>query len=398
MNHNKINALYILSSTNTFGGASKAITSLLSGLMAKGVSPTVVLPGKDGLYEELAKIGATVYYAPVRPNVYPKCKGLKNIILYIPRLLYWHALNAYSRKRIAGYIKDKHIDIIHTNVSIMDIGHDIAKRFGIPHIFHIREYADKDFNIKYFPGKEAYHRMFTSSGNYSICITKDIRKHHKLESTPSSRVIYDGVCPIGSVKTNNAKERYFLYAGRIQPGKGLLPLVKAYTEYVSKSGGPNPVPLHVAGETTDAAYCQNIRQHIAAHGINDHIKFLGPRTDVASLMQHALAIIIPSEFEGFGFCMTEAMFNGCLVVGHNTGGTKEQFDNGVELSGKEIGLRYDTEGQLTDHLCKIAGSQQQVFQETIATAADVVSRLYSVEVSVNNVYNYYIEILNNENN
>ena len=96
--------------------------------------------------------------------------------------------------------------------------------------------------------------------------------------------------------------------------------------------------------------------------------------------------------------MTEAMLNGCLVVGHNTGGTKEQFDNGVELSGKEIGLRYDTEGQLTDHLCKIAGSQQQVFQETIATAADVVSRLYSVEVSVNNVYNYYIEILNNENN
>ena len=45
-------------------------------------------------------------------------------------------------------------------------------------------------------------------------------------------------------------------------------------------------------------------------------------------MSKALALFVPSSFEGFGFITVEAMFCGCLVIGRNTGGTKEQFDNG----------------------------------------------------------------------
>ena len=65
-------------------------------------------------------------------------------------------------------------------------------------------------------------------------------------------------------------------------------------------------------------------------------------------MRQAKAIIIPSHNEGFGRCMPEAMFNGCLCIGHDTGGTKEQMDNGTEATGEDIALRYQTEDQLTD--------------------------------------------------
>lgn len=390
--------LYILSSTNTLGGASKAITSLLTGLMKKGIAPIVVLPGKNGLYNDLAKLGITVCYAPVRPNIYPKHNGIKNISLYMPRLLYWHLLNIYSYHKIISYLKDKHIDIVHTNVSIMDFGYYIAKRLSIPHIFHIREYADKDFNIRYFPNKAAFYKKFTAKHNYSICITKDIRAYHRLDTETSSRVIYDGVCHINDIKLNNAKSRYILYAGRIQPGKGLLHLVKAYAEYIKAVSETEAVPLHVAGEATDNAYYKSIVTLIQQYNISKHIRFLGPRSDIAELMQRALAIVIPSEFEGFGFCMTEAMFNGCIVIGHNTGGTREQFDNGKELSGIEIGLRYDTQEQLIEHLIDITRNNQQCYQGMITKAADVVSRLYSVETCVDNVYKYYNDIINYENN
>ena len=56
-----------------------------------------------------------------------------------------------------------------------------------------------------------------------------------------------------------------------------------------------------------------------------------------------LGLIVPSKCEGFGLVTVEGMLNGSLVVGKDTGGTKEQFDNGKSFCGKEIGLRYNTE-------------------------------------------------------
>lgn len=69
--------------------------------------------------------------------------------------------------------------------------------------------------------------------------------------------------------------------------------------------------------------------------IASQVVFLGMRKDIYSLMKDAMALIVPSYWEGFGFITTEAMFNGCLVIGRNTSGTKEQFDNGLDRHKKK---------------------------------------------------------------
>ena len=55
----------------------------------------------------------------------------------------------------------------------------------------------------------------------------------------------------------------------------------------------------------------------------DNVKFLGIRKDIYSLMKNAMALVVSSPSEGFGFITVEAMLNGCLVIGRNTAGTKE---------------------------------------------------------------------------
>ena len=69
--------------------------------------------------------------------------------------------------------------------------------------------------------------------------------------------------------------------------------------------------------------------------------FLGRKntTEVYNIMHHASAFLMLSKFEEFGFTTAEAMFNHCLVIGRNTAGSKEQFDNGQSFSGIEIGIR-----------------------------------------------------------
>ena len=111
-------------------------------------------------------------------------------------------------------------------------------------------------------------------------------------------------------------------------------------------------------------------------------------------MLHAIAIIIPSRNEGFGRCMPEAMFNGCLAIGRNTGGTREQLDNGLALTGNEIALRYDTDEQLSAYLLDISNHSIDCYAPYQERAFKTVNQLYSSESNVSNVYNFYIDILN----
>ena len=108
-----------------------------------------------------------------------------------------------------------------------------------------------------------------------------------------------------------------------------------------------------------------------------------------TLYRRAKAIVIPSKYEGFGRCMPEAMSNGCIVIGHNTGGTKEQFDNGLSLTGMEIGFRYDNKDNLVNAIINIHNADDSVLDPIRHSAFEVVCKLYSYDEYVNNVLSFY---------
>jgi len=95
--------------------------------------------------------------------------------------------------------------------------------------------------------------------------------------------------------------------------------------------------------------------------------------------------------------MAEAMFQGCLVIGRNTSGTKEQFDNGMELEGDEIGLRYDTTDELAILLAEVASRPAGYYIPYINRAFVVVNNLYTQESNVCQIYDFYQYILHEEN-
>lgn len=114
-------------------------------------------------------------------------------------------------------------------------------------------------------------------------------------------------------------------------------------------------------------------------------------------MQEATAIVIPSRFEAFGRCMAEAMFNGCLVIGKNTGGTKEQMDNGFSIEGKEIALRYETTESLSRLLAEIT-SNTNAYRDYTLRAFHTVNQLYSTEANIQQVLDFYKNILHAQSN
>ena len=115
--------------------------------------------------------------------------------------------------------------------------------------------------------------------------------------------------------------------------------------------------------------------------------------DVLPYYKEAKALIVPSLFEGFGFITAEAMFSGCLVIGNDVAGTKEQFDNGKEFTGEEIALRYATQEQLVQHLNDVTNKKTAHYQSMIDSAQQVVAKLYTSEEHSKQIYDYYQYIL-----
>jgi glycosyltransferase involved in cell wall biosynthesis len=203
--------------------------------------------------------------------------------------------------------------------------------------------------------------------------------------------LYDGVLSKNAVYYSANKKPYFLYAGRFEQVKGILPLIDAY--YVYCQTHPSPLPLHIAGGGSDT-YTKLVIDKILHYNLEDKIILLGMRSDILSLYREAKALIVPSLNEGFGFITAEALFSGCLVIGNNVAGTKEQFDNGKDKTGMEVALRYNTQDQLVQHLIAGTNNDIEYYEPMILRGQEVAKLLYSTEQSGIELYKFYQQILN----
>ena len=387
-----LKVIYILNATDIYGGATKAFISLMEGLRRKGVAPMVVVPNTEGIYNYLKENDIPVVQLNYRHSVYPPAISLKDKLLFLPRLLGRIYLNHSASRKVQALAKSFNADLIHTNTSVNDIGFRAAQKLHIPHIWHIREYAARDFNYHYYPSRNVFLRKLKRRGSYSICITKDIQCYDNLAGWQGSRVIYDGVLSEKNIRQDKDKDTYLLFAGRLEENKGISDLLRAYAKYLTEVGS-GALPLYVAGDTTDMQYKQALRELTRTLGVEEKIHFLGMRSDILELMSKARAVVVPSRSEGFGFISVESMFSGALVIGRNESGLKEQFDNGKELQGEEIALRYSTEKELVARLVEVTEKDINEYMPMIIRGQQTVRQLYSTEKSIDNIYNFYEDIL-----
>lgn len=385
-----MNIAYILNATVLTGGATKAFLNMLEGMMKYGVKPYVVVPDNKGVYIELQKRQIPTLSVTYRSSVYPPTYTMKQRLLFVVKLTARIIANRRATNVLTRWIKENDIDIVHSNSSVIRIGFDAAQRTGTPHIYHLREYR-QELGLKYYPTEASFLRQLQAQSSYNICITKGIQSFYGQNTNADSRVIYDGVFhKKESMPTADSKD-YFLYAGRIQQPKGLDQLLKAYAIYASQQA--KPLKLKVAGGNDGDTYYSQQLAFISDHQLTEQVELLGECKNIAPLMCNARALIIPSISEGFGFCMPEAMQQGTLCIAHNTTGTKEQLDNALELTGKEIALRYDTIEQMAELLTEAASNPPSHYEDMTRRAFIVVNELYTKDMHAQRVYGFYQDIL-----
>lgn len=387
-----MNIVYVLSGTTMSGGATKAFLGILEIVCGNGHKAFVVCPDNKGVYEYLKNSnpipGATPYQLSYTYDTLPFVSSKKDIILFLPRLVKRFAKNRLAAAKLKKFCSDIGADLIHTNTSVNNIGYLAAKKLHIKHIWHIREYGDKDFNmIVPFQRKK-----LNAPDNYKIAITKDILNYKGLDRDMTSRVIYDG--PVKEIRPPATTDgRYFFFAGRLTEKKGVFDLLDGYISYAEKSGD-KALPLKLAGRADDDIQ-KKLTDIVQNNRLSEKVQILGEITDsseLRNLYRNSTATIVPSWNEGFGFVLPEAMSCGALTVGRDSGGTKEQYDNAMVITGEEVGFRFNTARELADILTTLASSSKKDFLQMITNSQRVVEKLYTVAASGGNVLKFYEEI------
>lgn len=375
---------------NEANGSTIALKNIMSEMHRHNIGIGLLCPNKIGfLPDEAQKMGVSIFtieggYPPILQ--YPNVKGLKKTKWTISMYL-WHKR---IQKEVYAIAKEFKPNIIHCNTSVIDYGLWAAKLLNIPHIWHIREYQDLDFKIKTYPSRHNLLKKMHLKWNYNISITKGIYKHFKMR--PCDRVIYDGVIQenIKESQSSEFKFQYILYVGNICEGKGLHILINQFIKF----HGQNPeIHLLIVNKINQGdEYYKYCKQLIDTNKCESHIHFIGYRKDVYTLMLSAKALIVPSRFEGFGFIVAEAMYNNCLVIGRNTGGVKEQFDNGLQQTGSEIGLRFTDDNDIAQLLQDAITKDFSIMK---SLAKKVVLNNYTTEINANNLLTFYRDVIRN---
>lgn len=122
----------------------------------------------------------------------------------------------------------------------------------------------------------------------------------------------------------NLPPRFWLYVGSVIERKNLLNICRAMNLVKEQSG----IPLMVIGEGGD--YLELVKDYMAQHELENQIRFLSytpeaigsvsfqQARDVPAFHQMALALLYPSQLEGFGIPIVEAFASGLPVITSRT--------------------------------------------------------------------------------
>lgn len=359
-------------------GATLALRNIIEGMLKRGAEVGLVAPSQKGyICDETKRLGGKVLSN--YPYPWALIKGQISLKTYIAVLWKTYKL-----------IKEFNPDIVHLNTGVIDYSLFGCMLTHTPMVWHAREYIINDFGIS-IPGGMTWHRMLLKLPFvHCVAITKGVFDYFSL-SYKKDIVVYDGVISSDDECFHNRQDvnsKYFLYVGSFIEGKGVHAIFEQFHE-IHKQHPEVELWLACRFDVNSDYYkrCMSIAQ---SRGFVLNIKFLGFRTDVYSLMRGAVAVIIPSRFEGFGFICVEAMYNECVVIGRDTAGIKEQFDKGLEEAGSEIGLRFREDNEMPQLMHKVLTDD---FSEMKKAAKDVVLRNYSVDKNVDEINKFYVRLI-----
>lgn len=331
-------------------GAPKSLLELAYQLKSLGHTPIVLTPRHNKIniacdereIENHSIFYKAAYYLDNQSNI--KILNLfKKLLRYVIYLIF-NNLALYKLGKIIDY---NSIDIVHTNVSIIDFGAKFAEKYKLPHVWHLREFGNEDINL--VPFSKNYVEYINQNSNKCIAISNAVRDFWIDKGLSSNKVIriYNGINIENALSYNvEMVERKatlkLIFIGSLTKHKGPHHLIYALS-YLPKTV-LSDITLDIYGKGFQE-YEIYLKKLISDNNLDQTINLKGYDKDVFLKIKDYHLGIVCSKSEAFGRVTLEYMVNKVCVIASNTGANEElivnnndgliyEFENNKELAEK----------------------------------------------------------------
>lgn len=380
--------LYILDPA-IIGGATKAFLTFVNILKNKGITPIVCTANQTELNNELSSMSITNF--PIWHNeMITNCtrNGVGKIIWWSRRFLPYLIRDILAIAIIRRKINIKDVDIIHTNSTRSDVGFFLSKFFHKPHLVHIREFGDNDYDCKPLnPFWKQYYNKFAHS---FLCVSKAVMNHWIAKGINASKceLLYDGVAYESILESSDDSK--FDDNLKIVMSGGVLPTKGQYLAIKAIGSLPKEIKEHVfldfIGWVTESERNKLISLSREVKLINP-VRFWGARNDVLQLLKNYHIGLMCSKSEGFGLVTAEFMFAKLGVIASNSGASPELIEDNIcglnFEAGNHVSLAKKIQYYYLNRDCIVSHSIE---------ARKKALRLFKAQTNADNIYNTYTSI------
>lgn len=248
-----------------------------------------------------------------------KSMGAK--IFYLPRFTGFNYFKVKKSWRI--FLKEhKEYKVIHSHIrSYAIIFLSIAQKFGLKTIIHSHSISNGKGIVSFF--KKIMQFPLRKKANYCFSCSKEagewlfgkkITRSNKYFMIPNAidTSLYNesNECLLKyKEELNLIGEKIFIHVGRLHESKNHLFLLDVFKEIINIY--PNSTLLIVG----DGPLKKEIDEKIKFLSLSDHVKMLGIRNDISTLLQISDCFLFPSKWEGLPVTVVEAQAAGlqCLI-------------------------------------------------------------------------------------
>lgn len=319
--------LFLLHDNRVHGGANSSLFDTIDGLTNVDIF-IGIRKHDDEIVDYIEKKGYRAVVIPYPLWTYRVYNPWYKKIIRMPQQLINQIRVIPALAVLKKYICEYGITTIYTNTFCSYIGCMANKKWGIRHIWHIREYGIEDHGFGIILGQKTFVRFMNRYADELIFISKSLASKYEavIEDKKKIHMVYDD---LSTRYINEPNERTgttnILMAGLIQAGKGQLEVIKAFE--LARNDNKN-IKLFIAGET-GSPYYYELLKYIKKRHLDEDIEFLGFVKDMNQLRSNMDIGIVASRSEAFGRVTVEGMLSHMVMIGANAAGTSELIKDGV---------------------------------------------------------------------
>ena len=226
--------------------------------------------------------------------------------------------------------------VVHTHIIGLNYAYPLMLRYRTPARVHtVHSLAQREVGVRVGAWVRQLAFRYRLGGVVPVAVADEVRASiQQLYGYPDPPLIPNGIPTDEYAPDPDTRAQWrqahgiephatvLVHVGRFAPPKNHALLVEAFARV--RTDAPLCLLLVGGGELENA-----VREQVAALGLQERVRFLGVRADVADILRASDVFVLSSRVEGNPLSVLEAMAAGLPVVSTAVGGVPELVQEGA---------------------------------------------------------------------